>query len=43
MANFRQSNCLVKTAVPVGNGDFPGHASGKKTTFSALKSWGSHE
>jgi hypothetical protein len=42
-ANRRQSLCRVRTAVPVGSGDFPGHASGRNTTCSASRSWRIHE
>ncbi len=42
-AKRRQSDCLVRTAVPVGNGDFPGHASGRNTTCSGSRSCGIHE
>jgi hypothetical protein len=42
-AKRRQSGWWVNTAVPVGRGDFPGHASGKNTICSARKPCGIHE
>src|SRR5258705_1387842 len=42
-AKRRQSYWRVRTDVPVGRGDLPGHASGKKTISSACRSCGIHE
>ncbi len=42
-ANCRQSSCFVRTTVPVGRGNLPEHAPGRKTTFFAFRFLGSHE